>query len=140
MCRVLLYREHASANSGRPEAILDAMSWVTIIWAMIVSACLTLVLVWWGRRDARANLLLSLLAVAVAVFAGCELWMMRAESPVAFWHGGAVAQCARLGGVGVAGRIRATLVRLYLRAGRLWSACTACSMRTLSLILNSSDS
>ena len=97
MCRVILYREHASANSGRPEAILDAMSWVTIIWAMIVSACLTLVLVWWGRRDARANLLLSLLAVAVAVFAGCELWMMRAESPVAFWHGGAVAQCARLG-------------------------------------------
>ena len=31
------------------------MSWVTIIWAMIASACLTLalvhVLVWWRRRE-----------------------------------------------------------------------------------------
>ena len=30
---------------GRREAILDAMSWVTIKWAMIESACLTLALV-----------------------------------------------------------------------------------------------
>jgi len=64
------------------------MSWVTIIWAMIASACLTLalvhVLVWWRRREARANLLFALTAVATAVFAGCELWMMRAETPGAF--------------------------------------------------------
>jgi hypothetical protein len=60
------------------------MSWVTVIWAMIVSACLTLVLVWWRRREPRVNLLFSPLAVAVAVFAGCEFWMMRAETPAAF--------------------------------------------------------
>jgi two-component system, LuxR family, sensor kinase FixL len=64
------------------------MSWVTIIWSMIASACLTLalvhVLVWWRRLEARANLLFALSAVATAIFAGCELWMMRAETPGAF--------------------------------------------------------
>ena len=64
------------------------MSWVTIIWAMTASACLTLavvhVLVWWRRREVPANLLFALTAVAAAVFAGCELWIMRAETPGAF--------------------------------------------------------
>jgi two-component system sensor kinase FixL len=64
------------------------MSWVTIIWAMTASACLTLalvhVLVWWRRREARANLLFALSAVATAVFAGFELWAMRAETPGEF--------------------------------------------------------
>jgi len=59
------------------------MSWVTIIWAMIASAYLMLalvhVLVWCRRPEARGNLLFSLSAVAPAVFAGCELWMMRGE-------------------------------------------------------------
>src|SRR5271166_3124373 len=58
------------------------MIWVTIIWAMIASACLALalvhVLVWWRRPNARANLLFALSAVATAVYGGCELWMMRA--------------------------------------------------------------
>ena len=64
------------------------MNWVTILWAMIASACLTLalvhLLVWWRRPEAGANLLFALMAVATAVFAGCELWMMRAETPVEF--------------------------------------------------------
>jgi hypothetical protein len=45
MRRVLLYGEHALASSGRPEAILEAMSWITIIWAMFMLA-LVHVLVW----------------------------------------------------------------------------------------------
>ena len=53
------------------------MSWVTTLWAMIASACLTLalvhVLVWWRRREAPANLLFALTAMAAAMFAGCEL-------------------------------------------------------------------
>ena len=112
------------------------MSWVTIIWAMIASACLTLalvhVLVWWRRRDARDNLLFALSAVATAAFAGCELWMMRAETPEAFgmamrWtHVPAWVLIVSLVG----------FVRLYLRAGRLWLAWTVCGLRTLSLILN----
>jgi PAS domain S-box-containing protein len=112
------------------------MSWVTIIWAMIASACLTLalvhVLVWWRRREARANLFFALTAVAAAVFAGFELWMMRAETPDAF---GVAMRWAHVPGwvliVSLVG-----FVRLYLRAGRLWLAWTVCGVRTLSLILN----
>jgi two-component system sensor kinase FixL len=112
------------------------MNWVTIIWAMIASACLTLALVhalvWWRRPDARANLLFALMAVATAVFAGCELWMMGAETPVAF------GTAMRWGHVPIWVLFVSLVgfVRLYLRAGRLWLARTACGLRTLSLILN----
>jgi two-component system sensor kinase FixL len=112
------------------------MSWVTIIWAMIASACFTLalvhVLVWWRRREARANLLFALTAAATAVFAGCELWALRAETPgelgmaVRWAHAPAWVLIVSLVG----------FVRLYLRAGRLWLAWTVCGLRTLSLILN----
>jgi two-component system, LuxR family, sensor kinase FixL len=112
------------------------MSWVTIIWAMIASACLTLalvhVLVWWRQREARANLLFALTAVGTAVFAGCELWMMRAETPGAF---GAAVRWAHVP-VWVLSVSLVGFVRLYLRAGRLWLAWTVCGVRTLSLILN----
>src|SRR5260221_6223951 len=98
------------------------MSWVTIIWAMIASACLTLALVhalvWWRRRESRANLLFALTAVATAVFAGCELWIMRAETPAEFGMAG------RGGHVPALGVIASLVgfVRLRLRAGRLWLA------------------
>jgi two-component system, LuxR family, sensor kinase FixL len=112
------------------------MSWVTIIWAMIASACLTLalvhVLVWWRRREARANLLFALMAAATAVFAGCELWALRAGTPgelgmaVRWAHAPAWVLIVSLVG----------FVRVYLRTGRLWLAWTVCGLRTLSLILN----
>src|SRR4029077_6178022 len=112
------------------------MSWVTIIWAMIASACLTLallhVLVWWRRREARANLLFALTAVATAVFAGFELWVMRAEAPGAF--GMAVRWAHVPAWVLIVSLVG--FVRLYLRAGRLWLAWTVLGVRTLSLILN----
>src|SRR5271165_5026249 len=112
------------------------MSWVTIIWAMIASACLTLalvhMLVWWRRLEARANLLFALMAVATAVFAGCEFWTMRAETPGAF--GMAVRWAHVPGWVLIVSLVG--FVRLYLRAGRLWLAWTVCGVRTLSLILN----
>ena len=112
------------------------MSWVTIIWAMFSSAYLTLalvhVLVWRGRCEGRANLLFTLSALGTAVFAGFELWMMRAQTPGVFgmalrW-GHAPAWVLIVSFVG--------FVRLYLRAGRLWLAWTVCGLRTLSLILN----
>jgi PAS domain S-box-containing protein len=112
------------------------MSWVTIIWAMIASACLTLalvhLLVWLRRREALANLVFSLLAVATAVYAGCELWMMRAATPVAF---GATLRWAHVP-VWVVIVSLVGFVRLYLRAGRLWLAWTVCGVRTLALIIN----
>ena len=45
------------------------MNWVTIIWSMVASACLTLaavnLVVWYKKRTAWANLLFSSTAVAV---------------------------------------------------------------------------
>src|SRR5258708_23144883 len=112
------------------------MSWVTVIWAMIVSACLTLalvhLLVWWRRPKARASLLFALMALATALSAVCELWMMRAATPLAY---GMAVRWAHVPAwlliVSLVG-----FVLLYLRAGRLWLAWTVCGVRTLSLILN----
>src|SRR5208337_2606562 len=108
------------------------MSWVTIIWAMIASACLTLalvhVLVWWRRREAWANLLFSLTAVATAVFAECEFLTMRAETPGAF---GMAVRWAHVP-LWVVIVSLVGFVRLYLRAGRLWLAWMVCGLRTLS--------
>jgi two-component system sensor kinase FixL len=112
------------------------MSWVTTLWAMMASACLTLalvhLLVWWRRREAQANLLFALTATATAMFAGCELWMMRAETPAAF--GAAVRWAHVPAWVLILSLVG--FVRLYLRAGRIWLAWTVCGVRTLSLILN----
>jgi hypothetical protein len=59
------------------------MSWVTIIWAMIASACLTLAMVhlvvWFKQTGQRAHLLFSVTAISVAAIAACELLL--AQSP-----------------------------------------------------------
>jgi len=112
------------------------MSWVCGIWSMIVSACLTVaamhVLIWCKKPTAWANLLFSLMAVATAALAGCELWMMRAETPGQFgtalrWlHVPAWAVIVSL----------VFFVRLHLRAGRPWLAWTICVARTFTLLLN----
>ena len=61
------------------------MSWVTVIWSMGASACLTLAVmyfvVWWKNRTTQAHLLLSLTAASTAVFAFFELSIMRAQTP-----------------------------------------------------------
>jgi hypothetical protein len=114
------------------KATPDAMSWVTVIWAMIASACQTLtlvhVLVWWRRPEARANLLFSLSAAATAVMAGLEFSMMRAETPAAFgtvprW-GHATVWVLIVSLVG--------FLQVYLRPLRLWLAWTVCGVRTLA--------
>jgi two-component system, LuxR family, sensor kinase FixL len=57
------------------------MSWVTVIWSMVASACLTLavlhLLVWFKRRAARSSLFFSMTAVATDAMAGNALWIMR---------------------------------------------------------------
>ncbi len=112
------------------------MSWVTIIWSMVASACLTLaavnLLVWCKKRTEWANLLFSLTAVGTAGMAYCELWMMRAGTPGQFgaalrWlHVPAWALLVALVG----------FVRLYLHAGRPWLAWSFVGLRTLSLLLD----
>ena len=112
------------------------MSWVTVIWSVGAGACLTLAflqfIVWWKDRSARANLVFSVGAVAVAVFAALELALMRAETPEQF---GSVARWIHVPGwVPIVSIV--AFVRLYLNAGRRWLAWTVVAVRTLSLILN----
>ncbi len=61
------------------------MSWVTVIWSMIASACLTLAaiysLVWSRNRTAWAHLLFAATAASTAAFTFCELRQMRAGTP-----------------------------------------------------------
>jgi two-component system sensor kinase FixL len=64
------------------------MSWVTIIWSMTASACLTLGLmyfsIWCRQRQAWANLMFTLMALGTAFFTFCELWLMHAGTPAQF--------------------------------------------------------
>jgi PAS domain S-box-containing protein len=112
------------------------MSWVTVIWSMIAGACLTLaaayLLLWFRKRAAWASLLFSVTAIATAILAACELWVMRAQTPEAF--GAAI----RWGHVPYWVIVVSLVgfVRAYLRAGRPWLAWTVCGLRTLSLGLN----
>jgi hypothetical protein len=57
------------------------MSWVTIIWSMIASACLMLaamhLLIWYKKRTAWASLVFAVMAVSTAAVSEIELWGMR---------------------------------------------------------------
>lgn len=103
---------------------------------MIAAACLTLagvhVLVWARQQAARGNLLFSLSAAATAAMAGCELWMMRAQTPEEF---GAAVRWMHVP-VWVMILSLVGFVRVYLRAGRPWLAWTVSGVRTLSLAVN----
>jgi two-component system, LuxR family, sensor kinase FixL len=112
------------------------LNWVLILWSMTASASLTLAaihfLVWQKSREAWANLLFSVLALAAVGTAGCELWMMRAATPAEFGMALRFYQLAvwavLLSMVG--------FVLLHLRAGRPWLAWTTCALRSLALLLN----
>ena len=112
------------------------MSWVTVIWSMTASACLTLagihLLVWWQRRGVWADLLFCLASAATATFAACELMMMRAETP------GQFATTLRWAHVPswVISLALVGFIRLHLRAGRPWLGWTVCALRTAGLLLN----
>jgi two-component system sensor kinase FixL len=112
------------------------MSWVTIIWSVIASACITLagiyLLVWCRNRKAWANLLFSFTAVAAAGFAFCELSMMLAETPGEFGIALRWGQVSIwLWTVSLVG-----FVWLYLQAGRPWLAWATCGLRTFTLLPN----
>jgi PAS domain S-box-containing protein len=112
------------------------MSWVTIIFSMMASACLMLglicALIWWRQRDAWAYLLFALAAIGTAATAFTDLAMLHAESPVHFSAAVRWSFCANwLMIVALAG-----FVRVYLRAGRTWLLWTVCGLRTVSLFAN----
>jgi two-component system sensor kinase FixL len=112
------------------------MSWVTVIWSMCASACLTLafvhLLVWVRNRGAWASLVYALAAVGAAAYAFCELWVLMSRTPdefatavrwthVALW----------CWSVPLAG-----FVYLYLQAGRAWLLWSFIGLRTVLLALN----
>ncbi|MGA2502126.1 MAG: ATP-binding protein, partial [Tepidisphaeraceae bacterium] len=112
------------------------MSYVTIIWSMVASACLTLAalhfMVWWQRRTAWADLLFTLTSVGVAAYARCELSMMLAQTPAQF--------AAALRWLQVPTWVivvsLAAFVRLHLHAGRRWLAWSVFALRSLALLLS----
>jgi two-component system sensor kinase FixL len=112
------------------------MSWVTVVFSMTASACLTTALIyafiWWRQRDAWAYLLFAVAALATAAFAFCDLAEMRAETPAEF---GAAVRWAQVSLWGVILSL-AGFVRLYLRAGRLWLLWSVCVLRTVAMVLN----
>ena len=112
------------------------MHWVTVIWSMNASACLTLAvvhaLVWWRRRASLEHALFALSATATAVLAGCELWMMRAQTPAEY---GMALRWAHVP-LWVAIISLVGFVRLYLQAGRPWLAWTIVGLRMLVLVAN----
>ncbi len=112
------------------------MSWVTVIFSMTASACLTTALIhffiWWRQRNAWAYLLFAVAAFATAAFAFCDLAEMHAQSPAQF---GAAVRWAQLSLWAVILSL-AGFVWLYLRAGRLWLLLCVVGLRTTAVLLN----
>jgi signal transduction histidine kinase len=112
------------------------LSWVTVIWSMIASACLMLAvmyfLVWFRNRREWAHFLFSLNAVSMAAFAACELWMMRAATP------DELNTALRWAHVPLFSWLLSTtwFVGVYLQAGRWWLAWSILIVRALMLIIN----
>ena len=110
------------------------MSWVTVIWSMIASACLTLAaiyaLVWYKNRRSWAHLFFAATAAATAVFTFDELWLLRAGTP------GELLTALKWGHLALLFWLVSIVwfIRLYLGAGRLWLAATLCVLRAFYLV------
>ena len=111
------------------------MSWVTVIWSMVASACLTLAviyfLVWWSNRTAWANLLFAMTAASTAAFTLCELRQMRVGTS------GELLSAMRWTHVALLGVLVSTawFVTFYLGAGRRWLAWTVSGLRAFYLLV-----
>jgi two-component system sensor kinase FixL len=112
------------------------MSWITVIFSMTASACLTMALIhgfiWWRQRNSWANLLFMVAAIGTAALAGCDLAAMRAASPAQYALAIRWVQLS----VWVIILPSAGFARVYLRAGRTSLLWTVCALRTLALFLN----
>jgi two-component system sensor kinase FixL len=112
------------------------MSWVTVIFSMTASACLTTALIhffiWWRKRGEWAYLLFATAALSTAAFAFCDLAEMHAQSPAQY---GAAVRWAQFSLWAVILSL-AGFVWFYLRAGRLWLLWSICGLRTAAVLLN----
>ena len=111
------------------------VSWITVIWSMVASACLTLgaiyALVWSKNRSAWAYLLFAMTAASTAAFTFCELRQMRVATP------GELLSAMKWTHVALLCLLVSTVwfVRLYLDAGRRWLAWTVCGLRASYLLV-----
>ncbi|MGR8979477.1 MAG: sensor histidine kinase [Gammaproteobacteria bacterium] len=112
------------------------MSWITMLWSMLVSASLTFALlhlfIWAKGIRPWANLSFAATAVAVAFITGMELMIMRTTaieqmSTLLRWVN--LPLLALWLGI-------VCFVRFYFDAGRSWLAWSAISLRALALILS----
>jgi len=112
------------------------MQWLTILWSMTASACVTLAVmhlaVWLKDRANLAYLLFALTAAAVAGVGGCELLMLRAQTPEDF---GLYMRWTHVP-LFLAVVSIVAFVRVYFGTGRLWLAWAVFSVRLAILVVN----
>ena len=112
------------------------MNWIVVIWSLVAGACLALAAVhliaWFRQRESLANLMFSIVALATAGMAACELQMMFPQSIDQYtellqWYNGSrwLVTVALVG-----------FVHFYLRAGRPWLEILVIALRTVGLVLN----
>lgn len=113
------------------------MSWITIVWPIIVGACLTLasmhLLVWMKDHRAGASLAFAGMAACVACIAAFELALTCAQTPQQF---GALRSWS-LVPVFVGFVCILVFVRLHFQTGRLWLAHATWLVRLAGLVFNS---
>lgn len=112
------------------------MNWVVVIWSLVAGACLALATVhliaWIRQRETLSNLMFSIVAVATAGMAACELLMMFPGSlddytTLLQWY-----NLSRwLVTVALVG-----FIHFYLGAGRSWLEILVIGLRTAGLLLN----
>jgi len=112
------------------------MSWVTVTWSMAAGVSLTLaavhLLVWLRDREAFANLLFAVSAVAAAAMAMLELVLMRAQTPAEF---GIILRWMHIPAATITIAI-VWFIHHYLGTGRVWLAWLITGLRGLVLVLN----
>jgi signal transduction histidine kinase len=112
------------------------MSWITVVFSMTASACLTVALIygfiWWRQRQEWAYLLFALASMGTAALAWQDLMLNFARTAAQF---NSVARWSHLS-FWIIVLSLAGFVRLYLRAGRMWLLWTIFGVRTLALALN----
>ncbi len=112
------------------------VSWITLLWAMVSAACLTLAAVhlplWLRDRSAWPSFFFSLLCVANACLALSEMQMLHARTPDAY------AAAMRLAHVPILAMVVAVVgfISSYFNVGRRWLGYAAIALRTASLLPN----
>lgn len=115
------------------------MSWITTIWSMVASVCLTLALIhfyiWVRDRRRYAYLLFSVSALAAALTGLFELLALQAQSVAQYgWamYWGQIPEAALAVSMG-------WFIRVYFQAGRRWILIAITTLWSLLLLLNFSS-